>query len=146
MKLLIGADKQVAAWVASQMPIEVGFDGDYKAVGIIANDGTPLGGAVFDDFRPNTRTMQGHLAFFKPLFLSKRLIREILSYPFEVANVQRLWCAMAHDNHKIIELCCGDKERPGLGFKKEAVLARHFGEKHAVIARMFKKDFHRIYG
>jgi RimJ/RimL family protein N-acetyltransferase len=141
LKLLIGADKEVGKWVAAKMPLMFGQEFEkYKAIGVMDSEGKPLAGAVFDEYRPYVSTMQMHLAIDKPFLFSKRIIREVLSYPFETVGVNRLWVAMAHDNEKILRFV------EGTGFKKEAVLARHFGNKHAVIARMFKKDFQRIYG
>ena len=83
--------------------------------------------------------MSFSLAAATPRWVTRRLIGAVLVYPFEQLGVMKLWCATEANNKRCLRLA------EGLGFTREAVLSHHFGKEHAVILRMFAKDFRKIY-
>lgn len=141
MKLLYGDSANVAKWVASKIPFvgEKGF-GPNVSIGVIGNDGLPLGGVVFHDYQPQFSTMAFSIAASSPRWVTRKLIGKLLKYPFEDAKVLKIWTATPHKNERALRLA------KGLGFTREAVLSHHFGKEHAVINRMFLRDFERLYG
>ena len=140
MNLLCGHDASVAAWVSARIPYAYGERFETSvAIGVI--DGQDLiAGVVYHDWNPNYRTMQVSMAASSARWARRGVIRALLSYPFEQAGAQKLWAMMAASNERALRF------NLGIGFKREAVLARHFGADHAVVTRMFQRDFERIYG
>lgn len=80
------------------------------------------------------------LAAVTPRAWTRNVIASLLEYPFEQAGVRKLWTATPHRNERALRFA------KGLGFTREAILSHHFGKEHAVINRMFLKDYTRIYG
>ncbi len=84
--------------------------------------------------------MQLSFAAASPRWATIQAIKTVLDYPFNCCGVQKLWTATPHTNERALRL------NKGLGFKQEAILARHLGrDTHAVISRMFKEDFVRLW-
>jgi RimJ/RimL family protein N-acetyltransferase len=138
MRVLYGHDANIAAWVQARIPNITSF-GQCSALGVISGDGKPLAGIVFHDYQPAYGTIQISMAAESPRWASRRIIGEILSYPFKQLGVRKIWTATPLKNERAIRF------NKGIGFKQEAVLANQFGDDHAVICRMFKKQFEQIY-
>lgn len=140
LKLVYGRDQSVAKWVAERIPFvgARGF-GPCKAIGIVANDGSEIAGVVFHDWQPQFKTIAFSIAAARPLF-TRNVVHALLRYPFEDCDVMKLWTATPHRNERAIRFA------KGAGFTQEAVLSHHFGKEHAVINRMFLKDYQRLYG
>ncbi len=146
MRLVNGASqadhKAIAKWVGERIPF-VGSAGFGNCVGImvLSNSGTALAGVVFHDWQQNFSTIALSIAADSPRWATRRIVGALLSYPFEQVGVQKLWVAMSIENERVLRLA------KGLGFTREAVLARHFGSHgHAVISRMFRADYDKLYG
>lgn len=141
MRLVAGQNEAVAKWVAARISFvgDAGF-GACTGVGITDNDGHAIAGVVFHDYQPQFRTLAFSIAADTARWVTKRLIGKILQYPFEELGIAKLWTATPSSNERALRLA------KGLGFTREAVLARHFGRDHAIINRMFTRDYMRIYG
>lgn len=118
--------------------------GPCVALGIADGD-KPVAGFVFHDLQvwPGGSTMQLSLASDNPRWLLERRkwARTILLYPFHTAGIWKLWTAIPHTSERTLKLGLS------FGFTREAMLVDHFGrKKHAMISRMFAKDYNRIYG
>ena len=145
MRIVTDDTAGVSAWVASRIPgLERGF-GPCAAIGVADAENRPVAGFVFHDMQPwpDGSTIQLSLASDDPNWLRqrKRIGREVLKYAFYTADCWKVWTAVPHTNDRAFRL--------GLtfGFTKEATLADQFGrKKHALISRLFKKDYDRIYG
>lgn len=136
MKILYGADADISKWVAERIPHVTDF-GPCAALGVVTD--RLIAGIVFHDYQPECKTIQLSMAADSPTWASKEIIKELLSYPFNQLGVQKVWTATPHTNERAI------KVNKKIGFKQEAVLARHFGDRHAVICRMFKRDYERLF-
>lgn len=99
-----------------------------------------MAGIVFHDYQEHFKTIAFSIAADSARWATKRLIGRILTYPFEELGMNKLWTATPSSNERALRLA------KGLGFTREAVLARHFGKDHAVINRMFAHDYRRLYG
>jgi hypothetical protein len=139
------ADPAVARWVADRIPgLARGF-GPCASIGVIDDAGRAVAGFVFHDLQtwPTGSTMQLSLASDSPRWLLQRhsIARAALHYPFYQQGVWKVWTAIPHTSERTLKL--------GLtfGFTREAMLVDHFGrKKHAMISRMFRKDYDRVYG
>lgn len=140
LRIVLGKDQRVAKWVAARIPNwpDTGF-GACTGIGVVDVAGHEMAGIVFHDYQPSFKTMSFSLAASTPRWITRRLIGRLLAYPFEQLGVQKLWCATPASNERCLRLA------KGLGFTREAVLARHFGKEHAVIMRMFARDFRKLY-
>jgi RimJ/RimL family protein N-acetyltransferase len=100
-----------------------------------------MAGVVFHDYQPEFGTIQLSMAADNPMWARRENLRGLLSYPFEQLGVHKVWTATPHDNEAAIRV------NLHIGFKKEATLAHHFGlKRHAIICRMLKPDYNRIFG
>lgn len=139
------ADPSVAKWVQDRIPgLARGF-GPCAAIGVVDEENRPMAGFVFHDLQvwPGGDTMQLSLASDSPRWLWQRhsIARAVLHYPFYQQGVWKVWTAIPHTSERTLKL--------GLtfGFTREAMLVDHFGRKrHAMISRMFRKDYDRTYG
>lgn len=132
----------VTQWVLERLPEirDLGF-GPATAIGVCDKHNVPLMGIVFHSYLPQWSIMQLSMAADSPRWAHRSVIARILAYPFVTLGVNRLWAAHQHTNAR------AERLSKGLGFVREATLAHHFGQgKHAVVTRMLKKDFDRLYG
>lgn len=139
-RLVYDRGPEVVAWVADRLFGGGETFGQHTAIGF-ERDGVLLAGFVFNEYIPDYRTIQIQMAADSPTWARRRTIREILAYPFFQLGVFKVWCAVRSGNAH------GLKTFGHVGFKREATLAHHYGPKqHAVICRMFRPDFDRLYG
>jgi RimJ/RimL family protein N-acetyltransferase len=114
--------------------------GACKAIGVVGNDGSPLAGIVWHDYQPQFKTIAFSIAAVSPRWITRNIVRELLQYPFDNVGVAKVWTATPSSNGRALRLA------KGLGFTREGVLSHHFGKDHAVISRMFLRDYLRLYG
>lgn len=140
--LVYGHDAEIAGWVEDFIPHMNGNGfGPSKALGVMSNTGSLMAGVVFHDYQPELGTIQLSMAAQNPMWARRSTIRDLLEYPFRQLGVYKVWTAIPHTNTKAIRV------NEHIGFKKEATLAHHFGQKkHCVVCRMLLPDYNRIYG
>lgn len=137
MRVLYGHDQNIIQWVAERTNIRE--FGPATALGVIDNEGRAAAGIVFHDFRPEYGTIQISAAAENPRWALRGILKEVLSYPFNELGVRKIWTATPLKNERAIRF------NKGIGFKQEAVLANQFGDDHAVICRMFRKQFEQLF-
>ena len=140
--LLYGRDAEVAAWVAALIPHvgTDGFAGPHSAIGVAAN-GKLIAGVVYHDWQRKFATMQLSMAAVSPMWARREIMAGLLAYPFVQLGVFKCWIACPSDGKHALDTW------DHVGFKREGVLAHQFGRKrHAVMMRMFKPDFDRLFG
>jgi len=139
VRLVFGHDEAIAEWVSRRIPHMAGGEfKDFAAIGV-ADGNRPIAGIVYNEFYPAYGTMQVSMAADTPRWAQRGIIRAALHYPFEQRGVKKLWSAMPVGNKRAI------KFNLGIGFIQEAVLGHHFGDQHAVITRMYLKDYQKLY-
>jgi RimJ/RimL family protein N-acetyltransferase len=110
------------------------------AIGV-QSKGRLIAGIVYNEYQPRYSIIQLSMAAVSPMWARKEFIAELLRYPFEQLGVYKVFTAIPADNAMAI------KVNSHVGLKREAVLAHHFGKKrHAVIMRMLRPDYDRLYG
>tara|TARA_R110000751_G_scaffold16326_3_gene51745 strand:- start:3 stop:449 length:447 start_codon:yes stop_codon:yes gene_type:complete len=138
--ILYGKDEYIAQWTLQFIPHVRSF-GECAALGVLARDGRLIAGCVYNEYRPRDGTIAVSIAAISPMWARKENIKELLRHPFEYLHCYRVWSAMLASNEPAL------KVNAHIGFKKEAVLAHHFGKKrHAVISRLLRPDYDRLYG
>ncbi len=144
MRLVFGKDRAVAKWVSGKIPAlphSPDAFGPCTGIGVLDRNENELAGIIFHDYQPSFSTIQMSFAANSPRWATRNMVRMLLAYPFEQLKVRKLWSAVQHTNERTLRVGAG------LGFKKEATLAHHFGQgSHAVIIRMFDSDYRRLYG
>lgn len=141
MRTVRNDSENVARWVADLLPDvrSQGFE-NCKAIGVIGKNGEPLGGAVFHNYQPGFRTMSVSVAAVSAQWLTRRIITDILSYPFLEMGLFKVWSAIAIGNLRSQRFCSG------IGFTKEGTLRHQFGYKnHAVMYGMTAPEFNTKY-
>lgn len=141
--LIYGHDAEVAEWVRQRVPnVQARGFSECVAIGVPSRDMTRIiAGAVFNDYYPEFGTMQLSMAADSPMWARREVIRELLAYPFLQCQVWKLWTSTEICNKRALDV------NSHIGFKREAVLAHHFGKnRHCVISRMTKPVFDRLYG
>jgi RimJ/RimL family protein N-acetyltransferase len=91
MKLLFGCSELIAAWVRARIPFmdPDGF-GPCQSIGVVDSAGRIAGGVVFHGWSHHYRSLEVSCAADTAKWLSRGIIRGILSYPFNQLNVHRL--------------------------------------------------------
>lgn len=136
MSLIYGADEYVSKWVAERIPHVTTF-GPCSAIGVASGDRL-IAGMVYHDFQPDFGTIQLSMAADSPMWARPETCKGLLEYPFEQLDCFKVWTATPIDGEAAL------KVNLHVGFKKEAVLAHHFGRKrHGVVCRMLKPDYVR---
>lgn len=135
-KLLYGYDAEVRDWVSSRCAlVHFGFDAQSRAIGVLLNNEL-VAGFVYSDYQPNFRTIEMSIAADSSKWASKRVIYELLAYPFIGCDCQRITVTTAETNHKALRLATG------VGFVQEAVVERAYGKnENAVLLRLFKEEW-----
>jgi len=138
MRLLLGDDEHVAAWAAGLIPHMHGRGfGDCRAIGVVSERGEPLAGVVFSNFLPQYRSIEISLATSTPRCLTRRLMQEIMAYPFEQLACQRVTAITPRRAAAIRRFI------DGFGFKREGLVRRGFGDDDAVISGLLKREWLR---
>lgn len=141
MRLVYGEDQLVAAWVAARIPHMARWGtadfGPCQAIGVAAEDGEPLAGVVYHNYRPHTRDIELSFASASPKWLTRRLIVGLMSYPFSQLDCQRVTGVTPKRSRAAREFL--DK----FGFKREGVIRRGFGDDDAIISGLLKHEWER---
>jgi len=138
--LAFGFDEQVSSWVADRIPhVRGGSFGPCSAIGVVSGDKL-LAGIVYHDYQPDHRTIQLSMAADNPMWARRSIIAGLLHYPFEQLDCYKVWTSTPLDNDAAL------KVNIHIGFKREAVLAHHYGlKRHAVVCRLLNPDYQRLY-
>ena len=137
-ELIFGHDGEIAQWVADRIPhVKTSF-GPCSSIGVAAC-GRLIAGIVYHDYQPGHGTIQISMAAESPLWARRPTIAALLHYPFRQLKVFKVWTAIPVDNTPAI------KVNEHIGFKREAILAHHFGRKrHCAIYRLLEPDYARM--
>lgn len=133
------ADQRAGDWVVERAD-EYGVPFErYLGLFIVSDSNEIMAGVVYDEHDPYHRTIQMSVAVDDPKCLTKNMVGNIFSYAFDGLKVYRVWFQTKHTNERLLKM----SEK--LGFKREATLKNHFGERHAVVGRMLYPTYRRLY-
>lgn len=138
---------RLAAWAAARIPQMAGAGfGPCWAVGVVRR-GVVAAVCVYHDWSPQHGTVQMSIASDTPRWASRQVLAALLGVPF-LGKLD----PTAPACRKVLAVCASDNQHAcrfvvRAGFRQEAVLAHQFGHKqHAVVHRMFARDYARRYG
>jgi RimJ/RimL family protein N-acetyltransferase len=127
----------VADWVGRRIA-HVGTGeafGPCAAIGVEAEDGRPLGGVVFSNWQPACRSIEASFAADGPRWLTRRLIGQILSYPFGQLDCQRITALTPR------RATAARRFLEAFGFRREGLVRKGFGDDDAVVSGLLRREW-----
>ncbi len=137
MRVWYGIDDAVAEWVAVRIPhvrTREGF-GPYTCMGIATDAGQRVGGIVWHGYKPDYATIELSAAADSRRWLTRAVIREIFSYPFQFLNLGRVTTITPSRNRPAIHL------NVKLGFQLEGIVRRGFGDDDAIVMGLLREEW-----
>lgn len=103
MRVVFGCDQQVGQWVAGQLG-QSGFAGHFmSAIGVF--DGpTIIGGTAFHNIYPDEGVIEMSSACTDPRWLSRRMIRAIFTYVFDLLECQLVVMRVSSINTRMLNI------------------------------------------
>lgn len=128
--LLLGHDKEVAAWVQWQLGMDSGF-GECTAIGIMQGNDL-IAGVVYYSYRhPN---IEMAVASTSPAWATRTTLRELFNYPFNQLKCSRITVLVDSENQPVRAF----DER--LGFVHEGTLRQAHPNGDAEVYGMLKNE------
>ena len=84
MKILHGHDAEVAGFVAALIPNCARGFANYRATGILDDDGKLIAGVVYHNWEPEAGVIEMSSASVSAHWLTRKVLREIFGYPFRI--------------------------------------------------------------
>ena len=138
MRAILDRSAEMVAWAGERIP-ELhgqGFPEATTAIGIEDSDGRILGVVAFHSFEPWNRTIEVSAVAEDPRWMRAREAwRLMFSSAYDVCGVDKIWSRTPASNERALRFL------RAVGFEREAVLRRHFGDDDAVISCRFKEDW-----
>lgn len=135
MRIVYGADREVAQFVGRRIGFRENRFSDCAALGIIDRHGKPVAGAVFHDYSPDSATMQASIAALpRRVWCTRRILAGLLAYPFLQIGVRQLYAMSKSTNAAAIDF------NARLGFVGAGKIDQYFPDADAVVMRM-PRDF-----
>lgn len=134
--LILDHDDQIAAWVSDRVPHNRGRGfGACRAIGV-GLDGVVIAGFVYFNFQPEAGHIEMGLAADCPRWATRRVIHDLLRFPFVICDCQRVTLVTSEDNQKALRVA------EATGFRREALLERAYGrDENAVLLRQFREEW-----
>lgn len=130
LQLVIGQDKEVAAWVAARIPhVRTFGDGAY-AIGV-TRDNEPIGGVVYTNYREGDIEMS---AAGSPGWLDRFILDVVFAYPFRQLGCRRVTTIVP----KRLKAVRRFNEK--VGFRLEGVIREGFPKDDAVVFGMLRRE------
>ena len=123
------ADDRMLDWIAARIPqVEPDHDwhGRARAVGCVI-DGRIVAGMACMNHDPRHSHVEIAFAADSPRWASRRTIARFMAWPLRQMRCRRVSAVVAADNARVIRLL------EGMGFRREGLLRRAFGERDALI-------------
>lgn len=112
--------------------LEANFSPETGRTIAVVEDGKILGAVVADRFTKSGCELS--IASDEPRFLTKGFIKFIFNYVFNTCGIIRITTLVKEHNKRSLKLM------DGIGFVKEAVLKKGYGDQDAVLFRMLKDE------
>jgi RimJ/RimL family protein N-acetyltransferase len=100
---ILGAEKDVCAWVERQLELPGGHFAGCMAIGIVYKN-QPIAGVVYSQYTKHRETglvtIEAHIAATSPRFCTRPILRAIFAYPFVHLHAQRIQLVIRRKNKK----------------------------------------------
>lgn len=137
---MLDRSPEMVAWAEVRIP-ELhgqGFPDKATAIGIEDSEGRILGVVAFHSFEPWNRTIEVSAVSEDARWMRAREAwRVMFRYAFYGCGVDKIWSRTPASNERALRFL------RALGFKREAVLPRQFGDDAAVISARYREDWER---
>lgn len=134
MKLILGRDADITAWVAKQLGQNPDDEfGPCRAIGMEL-DGQIIGGVVYSHYREQTRDIQLSIAATSPKWATRGTIAALLAYPFVTLQCNRATVVVRKRNRRSRKLA------EGLGFRLEGTLRQGFLDDDMLILGILREE------
>lgn len=101
--VVFGCDKQVGEWIAAQLG-QSGFAGYFmSAIGVFEN-GQIIGGTAFHNYYVKEGVIEMSSACTDSRWLSRRMIRAIFTYVFDLLECQMVVMRVSSDNSVMLNI------------------------------------------
>lgn len=146
MRLLFGQDAVVADWVARRIPSTARkmheFDfgaafGPATAIGVVDERGELVAGAVYHAYDKWCRCIEMSCAASTSRWLTREIVCALLRYPFDQLSCVRVTCVTPRKATSVRRFL------QNLGFKREGLVRRGFGNDDAIILGLLQSEFRR---
>lgn len=136
---LYGEDESIKNWIIDKIDYVHKLD-PCVTIGVISGDRL-IAGVAYHDYHSRYGVIQMSIATISSMWAKRSTISRLLRYPFEQLNCYKVMISIRTDNIKAL------KTFEKVGFEHEAVLQHNYGEgQHAVIMRMLRPDYIRLFG
>lgn len=144
MKLLYGHSDEVAIWVAQRIPYvakRLARDplsppfGPAQAIGVLDAAGTLVAGVVYHGYDQDCPSVEMSFAADTPKWLTRTLICELLSYPFDGLGCRRVTGVTPK------RAAAARRFIDRFGFKREGVARQAFGNDDAIISGLLAREW-----
>ena len=101
--VVFGADQQVGQWVANELGQSDFAGGFLSAIGV-ADGGQLVGGTAFHNYYPKEGVIELSSACTDPGWLTRRMIRAIFTYAFDLLECQLAVMRVSADNSRMLNI------------------------------------------
>lgn len=134
LTIVAGLREDVGLWMLQQLPDVLDLPGGYEAIGVARGDRL-VGGCLFSDFKPWPGGGDIQIWAAGHGWLSRRIIKAMLGYPFGQLGCHRVTAITAKKNRRARRLL------EALGFRLEGVARQGLGlRKDACIYAMQREE------
>jgi RimJ/RimL family protein N-acetyltransferase len=137
VRLALGIDDAVGAWVAARIP-HIGTAaefGPFVAVGVVDRADTPVAGVVWHGYRPSCSDIQLSAAASTARWLTRHLIAEIFAYPFLYLGCRRVTTITPVKGERALAV------NLKIGFQMEGRVRFGFGTDDAIIMGLLREEW-----
>lgn len=103
MEVVFGCDKQVSDWIADQLG-QSGFAGYFMSAIGVFDQGRIIGGTAFHNYYPKEGVIEMTSASINPRWLTRRMIRAIFTYAFDLLECQMVVMRISKDNQRMLNI------------------------------------------
>lgn len=132
-QLTYGADEYVAQWVEHRIPHVRFGRAAFVAIGVLY-DNKATAGVIYHNYLPAYGNIEMSIAADSPKWASRRIITELLRYPFVQLGCQRVTACVAASNKQSLRL------NLGLGFEIEGYVRRGFGDEDLIVMGLLREE------
>lgn len=131
----------MAAYVAHRIPGIEDF-GPCSALGVVDETNRLIGGVVYHDYQPQWGNIQVSFASDRSDWLTVRLIRAIMAYPFDQLGVNRITSLTPKRNRQARQFL------QKFGFRLEGNIRKGFGTDDCIVSGLMRSEWkaHRFNG
>lgn len=103
MNVVFGADQKVGRWVADQLGYEA-FSGYFIGAIGVSDNNSLIGGTCFHNHYPEQGVIEMTSACTDPRWLTKRMIRAIFAYVFDLLECQMVVMRVSSINTRMMNI------------------------------------------